>query len=39
MAPLLVLGTAEEKQLITVEMFSDFEEDDVSFPITLMHIR
>lgn len=33
MAPLLILGTAEEKQIITVEMFSDYEEDEVIFPI------
>ncbi|KAK6623378.1 hypothetical protein RUM43_009230 [Polyplax serrata] len=38
MAPLLVLGTAEEKQLITVEMFSDFEEDD-NHPVTNMYVE
>lgn len=30
LSPFLLLGTTEEKQLVTVEMFSDFEEDQVS---------
>lgn len=34
-SPLLVLGQTEEKQSITVELFSDFEEDQVCLSISV----
>ncbi|KAJ1521444.1 hypothetical protein ONE63_003113 [Megalurothrips usitatus] len=38
MSPLLVLGQTEEKQSVTVELFSDFEEDE-NQPITDVRVE
>lgn len=36
LSPLLVLGQTEEKQSVTVELFSDFEEDQVRRFVTFI---
>lgn len=30
LSPLLIIGTAEQKQIVPVELFSNYEEDQVS---------
>jgi len=34
--PFFILGSSEEKQLVHVELFSDYEESEVSFTVILL---
>ncbi|KAK7790997.1 hypothetical protein R5R35_011456 [Gryllus longicercus] len=38
MSPMLIYGTSEEKQTVTIELFSDFEEDQ-NHPVTNIYVE